>query len=152
MKLNVWIENSNKYFPDICIKQQSVTLTVQDRLCQDASIQDLYFNISEMKLSIILLFSVQIMLYLGASDIIYSLVIDSFISEILKYKSWILASWRKRSWTVRFTPYNIPWEGRYISVSNKSLHIFLEFLFASFSTKQCTKYCCVIRRLLNFVL
>ena len=43
--------------------------------------------------------------YLGASDIIYSDVIDSFISEILKYESWILASWRKRSWSVRFTPY-----------------------------------------------
>ena len=41
---------------------------------------------------------------LRALDIIYSDVIDSFISEILKYKSWILASWRKRSWTVRFTP------------------------------------------------
>ena len=27
-------------------------------------------------------------------------VIDSLISEIFKYKSWILASWRKRSWTV----------------------------------------------------
>ena len=54
---------------------------------------DSYFNISKIKLSI-----------LGASDIIYSDVIDSFISEILKYKSWILASWRKRPWTVRFTP------------------------------------------------
>ena len=81
-----------------------VNLTVQDLLHQDARIQDLYFNISEMKLSITSLFSVQIMSYLGASDIIYSDVIDSFISEILKYKSWILASWRKRSWTVRFTP------------------------------------------------
>ena len=35
---------------------------------------------------------------------IYSVVIDSFISEILRYESWILASWRNRSWTVRFTP------------------------------------------------
>ena len=49
-----------------------------------------------MKLSITSLFSVQIIIYLGASDIIYSDVIDSFISEILKYKSWILASWRKK--------------------------------------------------------
>ena len=31
-------------------------------------------------------------------------VIDGFISEILLYKSWILASWHKRSWNVRFTP------------------------------------------------
>ena len=81
-----------------------VNLTVQDHLRQDARIQDLYFNISEKKLSITSLFSIQIMSYLGASDIIYSDVIDSFISEILKYKSWILVSWRKRSWTVRFTP------------------------------------------------
>ena len=64
-----------------------MNLTVQDLLRQDARIQDLYFNISEIKLSITSLFSVQIMSYLGASDIIYSDVIDSFISEILKYKS-----------------------------------------------------------------
>jgi len=81
-----------------------MSLAVQDLLCQDARIQDLYFNMFEMKLSITSLFSVQIMSYLGASDIIYNDVIDSFISEILKYKSWILASWRIRSWTVRFTP------------------------------------------------
>ena len=75
-----------------------MNLTVQGLLRQDARIHDLYFNISEMKLSITSLFSVQIMSYLEASDIIYSDVIDSFISEILKYKSWIL---------VRFTPCNI---------------------------------------------
>ena len=45
-----------------------------------------------MKISITSLFSVQIMSYLRASDIIYSDVIDSFISEILKYKFLILAS------------------------------------------------------------
>ena len=56
-----------------------VNLTVQDLLHQDARIQDSYFNISEMKLSIASLFSVQIMSYLGASDIIYSDVIDGFI-------------------------------------------------------------------------
>ena len=53
---------------------------------------DSYFKISEMKLSITSLFSGQITSYLGASDIIHSDVIDSVISEILKYKSWILAS------------------------------------------------------------
>ena len=82
-----------------------VNLTVQDLWHQDARIQNLYFNISEMKLSHTSLFSVQIMSYLGAPDIIYSDVIDSFISDILKYKFWILASWSKRSWTVRFTPF-----------------------------------------------
>ena len=55
---------------------------------------DSYFNtsISEIQLSIISLFSVQIMSHLEVSDIIYSDVIDSFISEILKYTFWILAS------------------------------------------------------------
>ena len=81
-----------------------MNLTVQGLLRQDARIQGLYLNISEMKLSITSLFSVQIMSYLGASDIKYSSVIDSFSSEILKYKPWILASWRKRSWIVRYTP------------------------------------------------
>ena len=80
-----------------------VNLTVQDLLRQAARIQNLYFIISEMKLSITSLFSVQIMSYLGTSDIIYKDVIDSFISEILKYKFQILVSWCKRSWTVRFT-------------------------------------------------
>ena len=47
----------------------------------------LHFNISEIKLSTTSLFSVQIMSYLGASKVIYSDVIDSFISEILKYES-----------------------------------------------------------------
>ena len=41
-----------------------------------------YFNISEVKLSITSLFSLQIMSHLGVSDIIYSDVIDSFISKI----------------------------------------------------------------------
>ena len=71
---------------------KGVNLSVQDLLRQDAKIQDLDFNISKMKLSITSLFSVQIMSYLGASDTTYSDVIDRFISEILKYKSWILAS------------------------------------------------------------
>ena len=44
------------------------------------------------------------MSYLGASDTIYSDGIESLISEILQYKTWILASWCKRTWTVRFTP------------------------------------------------
>ena len=35
---------------------------------------------------LILLFSVQIMSYLGASDIIYNDVINSFIAEILRFK------------------------------------------------------------------
>ena len=92
----------------IARKKCGVNPTVQDLLRQDARILDLYFNISEMKLSITSLFLVQVMSYLGASDSVYSDMIDSFISEIMKYKSWILASWRKRSWTVRFTPPNYP--------------------------------------------
>ena len=53
---------------------------------------DSYFNISEIKLSITSLFSVQIMSYSRASDIMYSDVIDSFISEILKYKASVIQS------------------------------------------------------------
>jgi len=52
---------------------------------------DSYFNFSEMKLLITSVFSVQIMSYIGASDIIYSDVIDSFISE-MKYQSLIIQS------------------------------------------------------------
>ena len=71
---------------------------------QDARIKDLYCNNSEIKLSII---SLYIISDAPKYDIIWtenSEVIDSFISEILKYKSWILATWCKRSWTVRVTP------------------------------------------------
>ena len=50
-----------------------VSLTVQDLLRQDARIQDLNFNISEMKVSIASLISVQIMAYLGALNIIYEI-------------------------------------------------------------------------------
>ena len=53
---------------------------------------DSYLNISEIKLSNTLLFSVQMMSYLGASDIIYSDVIESFNSEILKYESSVIQS------------------------------------------------------------
>ena len=56
----------------------------------DSMTDDSYFNITEMKLSITLLFSLEIMSYLGASHIIYSDVIDSFISEILKYESSVI--------------------------------------------------------------
>ena len=67
-----------------------MSLTVQDLLHQDARIQDLYFNISLMKLSIT---SLYIISDAPEYDIIWtenSDVIDSSISEILKYKSWIL--------------------------------------------------------------
>ena len=53
--------------------------TAQGFSVEDTMNDDLYFNISEIKLSITSLFSVQIMSYLGASDIIDSLVIDNFI-------------------------------------------------------------------------
>ena len=47
---------------------KGVSSTAQDLSVKD----DSYFNISEMELSITSLFSVQIMSYLGAQDIIYS--------------------------------------------------------------------------------
>ena len=86
------IKFGSVFSPIIIFISSGASLTVQDLLHQDSKIQDLYFNISEMKLSITSLFSVQIMSYLGASEIIYSDVIDSLISEIVKCKSWILAS------------------------------------------------------------
>ena len=81
-----------------------VSLTVQDLLRQEARIQNFYFNISEMRLSITSLFSVQIMSYLGASQVIYSDVIGSFISEILKYESSVIQSLTEKHRAVLFTP------------------------------------------------
>ena len=66
--------------------------TVQDLLRQDARIQDLYFNISEIKLSITLLYIIS---DAPKYDIIWtknSDVIDSFISAVLKYELSIIQS------------------------------------------------------------
>ena len=74
-----------------------VNLTVQDLLLQGgARIQDLYFNISEIKLSITLLYIIS-----DASkyDIIWtesSDVIDSLILKILKYESSVIESLTKK--------------------------------------------------------
>ena len=57
-----------------------------------------------MKLSITSLFSVQILSYLGVSDIIYSDVIDSFISDILEYESSVIVFLTKNPWAVLFPP------------------------------------------------
>ena len=67
-----------------------VNLTVQDLLRQDARIQDVYFSISEMKLSITSLYNI---FDAPKYDIIWTEnndVIDSFISEILKYESSVI--------------------------------------------------------------
>jgi len=69
---------------------------------------DSYFNISEIKLSITSLFPVQIKSHFGGSDIIYSEVIDSFISEILKYEMSVIVSSTKKPWAILFTPLLIP--------------------------------------------
>ena len=74
---------------------------------QDPRIQDLCFNISEIKVSITSLFSVQIMSYLGASDIIYSDVIDGLISVILKYESSVIESLTEKPYAALFTPFNV---------------------------------------------
>ena len=69
-----------------------VNLTVQDLLRQDARIQDSYLNISEMKLSMTTLYIIS---DAPKNDIIWtenSVVIDSFISEILKYESSVIQS------------------------------------------------------------
>ena len=49
---------------------------------EDIMTDESYFNISEIKLSFTSLFSVQIMSYLGPSDIINSDVIGRFPSDI----------------------------------------------------------------------
>ena len=56
-----------------------VNSTAQGFSVEDTMTDDSYFNISEIKLSVTSLFSVQIMSYLGVSDIINSDVIDNFI-------------------------------------------------------------------------
>ena len=69
------------------ISSGGVNLTVQDLLRQDARNQVLYFNISEMKLSITLLYIIS---NAPKYDIIWtenSDVIDSFISKILESES-----------------------------------------------------------------
>ena len=63
-------------------------------LSRDIDVQRV-FNISGTKLLVVPLFSVQIMSYLVASDIIYTMwlysdVIDSFDSKILKYESLVI--------------------------------------------------------------
>ena len=69
--------------------------TVQDIFRQDSRIQDLYFDISEIKLSITSLY----IIYDDPNyDIIWTEngdVIDSFISDILKYKSSVIQSLTK---------------------------------------------------------
>ena len=94
-----------KYIESIygrCYKD-CVILTVQYFLRQNARIQDLY--------SIFLKWSYQshrciIISDAPKYDIIWtknSDVFDGFISEVLKYKYWILEAWHKRSGTLRFT-------------------------------------------------
>ena len=75
---------------------KSVKTTAQGFLVKDWMTDNSFFDISEMKLSIT---SLYIISDAPKYDIIWtenSDVIDCFISEILKHKSWILASWRKK--------------------------------------------------------
>ena len=66
-----------------------------------------YFNISEMKLSIISLY----IIYVAPKyDIIWTVnsdVIDSFILKILKYESSVIVSLTEKHWAVLFTPKKI---------------------------------------------
>ena len=82
-----------------------VNSTAQGFSVEDTMTDDLYFDISEIKLSITSLFSVQIMSYLGASDIIYSDVINSLISEILKYEKSVIVPSTEKPWAVLITPF-----------------------------------------------
>ena len=64
-----------------------VNLTILDLLRQDARIRELYFSISGMKISITSLHIISDGLKYGIIWTENSDVIDSFVSEILKYKS-----------------------------------------------------------------
>ena len=89
------------------INSNGVNLTVQDPFSQDARIQDLYFNISHMKLAITSLYIISDAL---KCDIIWtenSDVIDSFISEILKYESSVIESLTEKPQAVLFTPFKL---------------------------------------------
>ena len=70
-----------------CLKEENgVRLTVQDLLHQDTRIQDFYFNISEMKLSITSLYIISVA---TKYDIIWTEnenLIDRFLPEILTFK------------------------------------------------------------------
>ena len=63
-----------------------MNLTVLDILRQDARIQDLHFNMSEMKLSITSLYIISDVPKYYITWTENSDVIDSLISEILKYE------------------------------------------------------------------
>ena len=109
---NIWIGVfSILYFRMVYVMSYLVRLrnigvnsTAQGFSVKDSIIDDSFFNISEMQLSISSLFSVQIMSYLGATDIIYSDVIDSFISDILNYNSQVIQSLTEKPQVVLFTP------------------------------------------------
>ena len=80
-----------------------VNLAVQDLLRQNARIQDLYFNISEMKLSLTLLYIIS---GVPKHDITWtenSDVINSFISEISKRKSSVIQPLNEKPMAVLFT-------------------------------------------------
>ena len=64
-----------------------------------------YFNISEMKLSITSLYIISDVLKYDIIRTENSDVIDSFISEILKYETSVIQSLTVNPWAVLFTPY-----------------------------------------------
>ena len=79
--------------------------TAQDFSVEDTMTDDSYFNISEIKLSIT---SLYIISDTPKCDIIWtenSDVIDSFISEILKYESSVIVSLTEKPWAVLFTAF-----------------------------------------------
>ena len=86
---------------------EGVNFTVQDLLLRDARIQDLYFNIYEVKLSITLLYIISDAPKHGIIWTKNSDVIDSFISEILKYESWVIVSSTEKPWAVYYSHLNL---------------------------------------------
>ena len=84
-----------------------VNSTAQGFSVEDAMTDNSYLNISETKLSIT---SLYIISDTPKCDIIWtenSDVIDSFVSEILKYELSVIVSSTEKLWAVLFTPSEI---------------------------------------------
>ena len=86
------------------MEKKGANSTAQGFSVEDTMTDGSYFNISEIKLSITSLFSVQIISHLRVSNMIYCDVIDSFILYILKYESSAIVSSTEKPWAVLLTP------------------------------------------------
>ena len=112
VSIELWIITTS--LCNLLYLHKNLLSVLSSRLCNFKSVQPLKrnwqtLNYSFLVLTKLLKLSISSLYIISDApkyDIIWtgnSVGIDSFISELLKYKSWILASWHKRSWTERFT-------------------------------------------------